>query len=272
MLHTRRGCEQLTSPRIHSAFTPTSAQHSARCDTLTTAHIHVQLSSTFNCITLTTLLLFCHHSNHSITEARSSLSHSLPSVFSSRTLVATMRAFTLVLLLALFAYASAVPIPFTSCGSSSDDGTISSIVGNEFPPVKGDTLQLNVTGNLTKEVTSGTYTIKITVDGFPLTGPTGSVSDFRPLPWPVGDLNFTYSESIPSVAPSGSYVISISAVDQDSDEIFCISLSFDLSEESQQTGHSLRRFMRDTRREMTRQALLPPMSTRMSMNMGQRKK
>ena len=146
-----------------------------------------------------------------------------------------MRAFTLVLVLALLAaYASAVSVPFKSCGSSSDDGTIDSIDANAYPPVIGQTLQLNITGNLTREVTAGCYTVMITIDGFPVTGPTGNVSDFHPLPWPVGQLNITYSYLIPSAAPSGSYAIGISALDQDIDEILCISLSFNELADTQQ--------------------------------------
>lgn len=122
-----------------------------------------------------------------------------------------------------------VAVPYKWCGSSSDDATIDSIVSNEFPPVKGDTLVLNVTGNLTKVVTAGTYKISITVSGIPLPDITGDISDFRALPWQLGELNFTYSQEIPSEAPSGSYTVKISAEDQDKKQIFCISIAFSLS-------------------------------------------
>ena len=141
-----------------------------------------------------------------------------------------MRAFSflLVLLSLLLACASAVDVPFKWCGSSSDDATISSIVSNEFPPIKGDTLSLNVTGNLSKEVTSGTYAIGVTVGGISLPELTGDISAFLPLPWPTGPLNFTYAQTIPDIAPSGNYVVKISAVDQDGVQIFCISIAFAL--------------------------------------------
>lgn len=153
-----------------------------------------------------------------------------------------MRVSAVVLVFALLAVCvSAVPVPYKWCGSSSDDATLTSIVSNEFPPVKGDTLSLNVTGNLSKEVTSGQYTIAITVGGFPLPDLTGDIDSFRPLPWPVGDLNFTYSQGIPSAAPSGNYNVKISAVDQDSTQIFCISISFTLKAvEGDVNMHSIR--------------------------------
>jgi len=144
-----------------------------------------------------------------------------------------MRFLTLVLVFALLAVCvSAVAVPYKWCGSSSDDATVDSIVSNEFPPNKGDTLQLNVTGNLSKEVTAGTYAIAIVVDGIvPLPTENGSISEFRDLPWPVGQLNFSYSRVIPTGAPSGSYVVRISAIDQDWTEIFCISVSFPLKKQ-----------------------------------------
>ena len=142
-----------------------------------------------------------------------------------------MRVLSVVLLLALLvACASAVNVPYKWCGSSSDDATIQSIVSNEFPPSAGDTLTLNVTGNLSKQVTDGTYLIKIVVDGIiPLPSENASISTFRELPWPTGELNFSYSREIPSAAPAGSYVVTISAVDQDYVQIFCISVAFKLS-------------------------------------------
>ena len=159
-----------------------------------------------------------------------------------------MRAFTLVLLVALLAVSVSaarlssvsrsvgVVVPYKWCGKSTDDGSISSVLSNEFPPVKGDTLSLNVTGNLTKEVTSGQYTIAASVGGFPLPPLTGDIDAFRSLPWPVGSLNFTYSQSIPSAAPSGKYDVKISAVDQDKTQIFCISISFTLSAADDEEG------------------------------------
>jgi len=148
-----------------------------------------------------------------------------------------MRAVSLVLVFALLVvFASAVQlpdpvevsVPYKWCGKAGDDATITSIVSNEFPPVKGDTLSLNVTGNLTKEVTDGTYVIAVSVGGFPLPDINGPISKFRSLPWSTGELNFTFSQLIPSAAPSGSYSVKISAVDQNNTQIFCITVAFQL--------------------------------------------
>lgn len=132
-----------------------------------------------------------------------------------------------------------VPVPYKWCGAATDDATIDSIVSNEFPPVAGDNLVLNVTGNLTKQVTSGTYTIAISVSGFPLPSITGDIAAFSPLPWGLGQLNFSYAQEIPSAAPPGSYLVKISAVDQDSKQIFCISITFTLSAQPGQAALTL---------------------------------
>ena len=124
---------------------------------------------------------------------------------------------------------SAVAVPYKWCGRTGYDATIDSIVGNEFPPQKGDTLNLNVTGNLSKAVTDGTYNVSVVIDNLiSLPLQTGNVSDFHPLPWPVDELNFTYSKTIPDGAPPGSYVVKIQAEDQDDTGIFCIQVSFTL--------------------------------------------
>jgi len=136
------------------------------------------------------------------------------------------------LLLALLAVpVSSVSVSFKSCGASSDEGKILSIVANEFPPVPGDTLVLNVTANLSKAVTSGEYKVGIVWDTVPLPGQNGSISDFYPLPWPVGILNISYSTPIPDEVPKGNYELTISAIDQDKHQIFCFKIQFTISAE-----------------------------------------
>lgn len=132
----------------------------------------------------------------------------------------------LALLLALAATALSVDVPYKSCGSG--HLTIDTVQADVWPPVKGQDLLLNVTGSLDEDITSGKYSIAIKVDGFPLPVITGSISDFKPLPWTKGPFNFTYGPNIPSAAPSGSYTLQLTAVDQSSSSILCIDMSFKL--------------------------------------------
>ena len=133
--------------------------------------------------------------------------------------------FCLVVALAFWS-ASAVDPSWKSCASAGADVVLLNITSNEWPPEKGDSLKLNVTGNNSKVVTNGMYTIKIHIDGIPFPAETGNISDFHPLPWPVGLLQFGFHQDVPSSAPTGNYALEISAVDQDKHEVFCVSLAF----------------------------------------------
>jgi len=132
--------------------------------------------------------------------------------------------FALVALVSLSAVLGA-SVEFKSCGTPSFDATITNITADVWPPEKGKDLVLNISGINKKVITSGTYTIQIKVDGIPLPNIDGDIDTFKPLPWPIGNLTFTYSQEIPSSAPSGQYALHISAVDQDKNGIFCITIN-----------------------------------------------
>jgi len=123
-----------------------------------------------------------------------------------------------------------VPVPYALCSIPSAHLKISSVSSNEWPPKKGDTLNITVTGVVDETVTSGQYSINIKIDGFPLPAITGDISTFHPLPWAKGPLQFSFLEDIPGDAPSGSYALQISAVDQSNQQLFCVDLAFKLIE------------------------------------------
>lgn len=133
----------------------------------------------------------------------------------------------LALVLAISPPTLAVDVPYKTCGNG--HLTPSTVESNVWPPVKGQDLVLNATGTLDEDVTDGKYTINVKVDGFPLPAITGSISQFKPLPWQKGPFNFTYTQSVPSEAPSGSYSLQLVAKDQLSSSITCVALSFTLS-------------------------------------------
>ena len=122
----------------------------------------------------------------------------------------------------------AVTVPYKWCGSSNDSGSVSSLASNEYPPMAGDPFVLNITGSLSQNVTSGGYAVGVTINGEPGGSLAGDLSDLAPLPWLAGGMNLTYSADVPADAPSGTYVVQLKANDQDSNEIFCFSMSFDM--------------------------------------------
>jgi hypothetical protein len=98
-----------------------------------------------------------------------------------------------------------------------------------WPPAIGQDLSLNITGLLDKTETDGTWTVDAKVDGIPIPTIGGDISTFKSTPWNKGAFELTYTVTIPEVAPSGSYSARVSAKDQDSEEIFCATLSFSMA-------------------------------------------
>jgi len=117
---------------------------------------------------------------------------------------------------------------YTNCGSSGDDFQVSSVVITPSPPVKGHSLTVNSTGSVTKEITNGTVTLKLTFDGFTVSTTNVPFCQEATCPVLVGSHSFSVTESIPSNSPSGSYAAKVSAVDQNNKEIFCVSIAFTL--------------------------------------------
>jgi len=143
--------------------------------------------------------------------------------------------FALVALLSLTFVSSAVP-QWKTCATPAYDVDITNITSNVWPPEKGKDLILNITGINSKNVTSGDYVIQIKVDSIPLPNIDGNIDTFHPLPWPTGNLTFTYTQEIPAAAPSGQYNIHISAVDQDKKGLFCLTLDVKITSAEEEEG------------------------------------
>lgn len=120
----------------------------------------------------------------------------------------------------------AVNVPFKACSSSSHLA-LQTVTADVWPPAKGATLSLNVTGNLDEPVSSGKYQVTVKLDGIKLPiDISGSISDFKPLPWANGTLSFTYSQDIPASTPGGSYLVQINAQDQAGADLICLQIAF----------------------------------------------
>jgi len=151
-----------------------------------------------------------------------------------------MRALLLLsLLFVLCGFCVSVPVKYTVCSERGAHLNLTSVEANEWPPHKGDTLNVTLAGILDKTETKGEYTVRIRVSGFPLPPETGDIAQFYPLPWLKGDLAFSFTSEIPSSSPSGSYNIEISARDQDNEQIWCVDLAFQLATAIQQVGDAI---------------------------------
>jgi len=133
----------------------------------------------------------------------------------------------LLLLVVLSSLVSAVPVPYGLCSSAGAHIRIQTVEANTWPPVSGETLYVNVTGTLNKNVSDGEYTINVALDGIPIPPITGDIDEFKPTPWYSGPLVLQFSQDIPSGILKGTTcTMEISAVDQDNTQLFCIKLAF----------------------------------------------
>jgi len=125
----------------------------------------------------------------------------------------------------------AVVPPYKVCSTAKAHLKIYTVETNVWPPVSGETLLVNMTGEIDETVTAGTYTIDVTLDGIPLPSIGGDIDQFKPLPLPDGNLSMSFSQDIPSGILQGTTCsLQISAVDQNNDQLFCITMSFTFGE------------------------------------------
>jgi len=122
-----------------------------------------------------------------------------------------------------------VQVPFTNCGQATDIITIEDVTSTVWPPVLGSTATVIATFTVNEQVTGGTYAAILGVDGFPLTNKDGNLSDFISMPIAKGPLSISKSITMPASLPfSGSIGIQITATNDNSQELFCINVAFQI--------------------------------------------
>eukprot|EP00761_Pharyngomonas_kirbyi_P007561 gb/GECH01007571.1/.p1 GENE.gb/GECH01007571.1/~~gb/GECH01007571.1/.p1 ORF type:complete len:144 (+),score=27.43 gb/GECH01007571.1/:1-432(+) len=118
------------------------------------------------------------------------------------------------------------------CGKSSDDFQVSSIDFSPNPPVSGKPLDISVSGNLKKTVTSGQAKLSVDYEGIPIIDGQKfnicKLSKKYPCPLKEGDITLGGTVDIPRYSPSGKYKGKVTAVDQDKQEILCFNFHFKL--------------------------------------------
>lgn len=113
--------------------------------------------------------------------------------------------------------------PFTKCGSSSDL-TVSS-VNLDSQPSKGVAEGINILGSMGVAVTLKQVQIVTTLNGTPL----NTQYDPNTSSYQVGDpLQYRFSVTIPSFAPSGNYAVQLTFQDASNGEHGCVQVAFTL--------------------------------------------
>jgi len=127
----------------------------------------------------------------------------------------------------LSASALDVKPPYKVCSTAIAHLKIFDVETNVWPPVSGQTLEVNMTGSVDENVSSGTYEIDVSLDGISVPPITGDISAFKPVPWDQGNISMSFPQDIPGgILPGTTCSLKISAVDQNKDQLFCVSMSF----------------------------------------------
>jgi len=120
-------------------------------------------------------------------------------------------------------------VPFTSCGTGHI--ALKNIDVSPFPPKAKDTVTVTATGTLDKDITEGSYDLKVKLGVITLLHQTGDICTFSSkfsCPQPAGDVTLGDSLTLPDIVPKGKYTITLSATDS-AGQLFCFDADLDLS-------------------------------------------
>jgi len=130
---------------------------------------------------------------------------------------------------ALVAFASAVNVPFTTCGTG--DFVASSVDVSPFPPQRGQSVKITTQGHLASVVSGGNFEVDVSLAGITILKQTGDMCKFSPditCPSGTGDKTVGYTMDVPAIAPAGTYDIVFHGTQQDGKVLFCIQSQFEI--------------------------------------------
>ena len=157
----------------------------------------------------------------------------LCSLSSSPFLVMMNRSLVLLLVLAVMAYlapvVSAQPT-WTICPNAPTDIAVKSL----NLTLANRNLALVLTATVDEQMTTGSQvTVQVNLDGGSIFSENIDMSQGTTLPIAANaTFVFKYSVSIPSIAPSGAYVVDLTFVDQTGVPLTCIAVSFALADDA----------------------------------------
>jgi hypothetical protein len=120
-------------------------------------------------------------------------------------------------------------IPFTSCGAG--DFVANEIDVSPWPVARGQDITITASGNLKSVVTAGSYDIDVTLGGVSVLKDSGDLCKFSPdasCPAQPGAITLSHIMSVPAIAPSGTYIMTVKGTQQDSKVLFCVQGQFSL--------------------------------------------
>eukprot|EP00030_Apusomonadida_sp_AF-17_P004198 a508552_2180.p1 GENE.a508552_2180~~a508552_2180.p1 ORF type:complete len:157 (+),score=66.35 a508552_2180:36-473(+) len=138
------------------------------------------------------------------------------------------RLFVLALAVVALAAPAVLGISWTSCGTTADHLHVSSIQISPETPVAGGEIAVTIDGTLDEPVNAGTVSLQflwghvaVANKDMPLCGAVGSMGATCPVP--AGAFSHKSTFTLPQDIPHGSYTGKIRAVDENNEEILCLS-------------------------------------------------
>jgi len=136
--------------------------------------------------------------------------------------------FVVLVAVALVVAVLADPVPWKSCASGADHLHISSVDLTPATPSPGKPITIKFIGDLDKAITGGTTHLDVTYLGIKILSKdfeTCTLSPEFPCPIKAGHLDLSITETIPAVTPRGSYTGKIQMMDQDRQEVTCVTFA-----------------------------------------------
>lgn len=119
-----------------------------------------------------------------------------------------------------------IPVKYHDCSTTQEYAVIEGIDISPWPIVKGQEIDVQLTGTLKEQVTGGKSTVTISILGFQVLTKTVDLCTFDEsikCPMQPGPVHLSKKETFPASAPSGKYTVEIKAQDQNTKELFCFS-------------------------------------------------
>jgi len=119
-------------------------------------------------------------------------------------------------------------IPYTTC----DDGaahllSVTTIGSTLFPPKAGKELSLAAVGTTSSDITGGSYSVTVSLSGFPIVTQSGKLSEIATLPFVAGTpRTLIKNGTIPSFLPAGDYDLQLTGVDQNGKNLGCVDVQW----------------------------------------------
>lgn len=123
---------------------------------------------------------------------------------------------------------------FWSCGNSGDKVAVKRVTFSPSNPKAGDTVTITAEGTSSETISGGTLKYEGGLDGIPLIHGTKDLCSLLKkagvaCPVKAGPLDISYSVKLPGFVPAGNYSATGHAVDQNGNELLCMTGYFVLA-------------------------------------------